>query len=36
MDLTEVGYKALDWIQLDQDVIQWLVLVNIIMNFRAQ
>jgi hypothetical protein len=35
MDLTEVEWVGLDWIDLAQDRDQWRALVNTIMNFRV-
>jgi len=33
MDLQEVGWGGMDWIDLAQDRNRWLVLVNAVMNF---
>jgi hypothetical protein len=34
MDLREVGWDGMDWIDLAQDRDRWKVLVNTVMNFR--
>jgi hypothetical protein len=34
-DLREIGWGAMDWIDLAQDRDQWRVLVNTIMNLRV-
>jgi hypothetical protein len=36
MDLREVGWGGMDWIDLDQDGDQWRAIVNIVMNLRVQ
>jgi hypothetical protein len=35
MDLKEVGWNGVDWIELAQDMDQWRALVNTVMNLRA-
>jgi hypothetical protein len=35
MDLREIGWSDMDWIDLAQDRDQWRILVNTIMNFRV-
>jgi hypothetical protein len=35
MDLKEVGFWVMDWIQLAQDRYRWRVLVNAVMNLRV-
>jgi hypothetical protein len=35
MDLREVGWDGIDWIDLAQDSYEWKVLVNMIMNLRV-
>jgi hypothetical protein len=35
MDLREIGWDALDWIDLAQDRNQWKALVNAVKNFRV-
>jgi hypothetical protein len=35
MDLTEIGWVGIDWLDLDQDRDQWGALVNMIMNLRV-
>jgi hypothetical protein len=32
MDLRGVGWGGVDWIDMDQDIDQWRVLVNTVMN----
>jgi hypothetical protein len=34
MDLREIGWDGMDWIDLAQDREQWRALVNTVMNFR--
>jgi hypothetical protein len=35
MDLREIGWGGVDWIDLAQDRDQWRALVNTVMNFRV-
>jgi hypothetical protein len=35
MDLREIGWGGMDWIDLAQDRDQWRVLVNMVMNLRV-
>jgi hypothetical protein len=35
MDLREIGYGGMDWIDLAQDSDQWRVLLNAVMNLRV-
>jgi hypothetical protein len=35
MDLREIGWEGLDWIDLAQDRGQWRALVNTVMNLRV-
>jgi hypothetical protein len=35
IDLREIGWEIMDWIDLAQDRDQWRVLVNTVMNIRA-
>jgi hypothetical protein len=34
MDLSEIGWKGVDWMHLAQDRDQWRAVVNTVMNFR--
>jgi hypothetical protein len=36
MDITEIGWNNMDWINLAQDRDQWRALVNMVMNIRVQ
>jgi hypothetical protein len=35
MDLREIGWDGIDWIDLAEDRDQWRALVNAVMNFRV-
>jgi hypothetical protein len=35
MDLREIGWGGVDWIQLAQDRDRWRALVNTVMNLRV-
>jgi hypothetical protein len=35
MDLREIGWDGMDWIDLAQDREQWRALVNTVMNLRV-
>jgi hypothetical protein len=35
MDLREIGWGGMDWIDLNQDRDQWKALVNTVVNFRV-
>jgi hypothetical protein len=35
MDLGEIGWDGMDWIELAQDMDQWSALVNMVMNLRV-
>jgi hypothetical protein len=35
MDLREIGWNGMDWIDLTQDRDQWSALVNTVMNLRV-
>jgi hypothetical protein len=35
MDLGEIGWDCVDWVDLAQDRDQWRSLVNTVMNFRV-
>jgi hypothetical protein len=35
MDLTEIGWDGMDWINLAEDKDQWRALVNAVMNLRV-
>jgi hypothetical protein len=35
MDLTEIGWDGIDWIDLAQDRDRWRTLVNTVMNLRV-
>jgi hypothetical protein len=36
MDLQEVGYGGMDWIELARDTDRWRALVNAVMTLRVQ
>jgi hypothetical protein len=35
MDLREIGWGGMDWIDLAQDKYKWMALVNTVMNLRV-
>jgi hypothetical protein len=35
IDLTEIGWNGMDWINLAQDMDQWRALANTVMNLRV-
>jgi hypothetical protein len=35
MDLRQIGWNGMDWIDLAQDRDQWTALVNMVMNLRV-
>jgi hypothetical protein len=35
IDLREIGWDGVDWIDLAQDRVQWRALVNTVMNLRV-
>jgi hypothetical protein len=35
MDLIEIGWGGMDWIDLGQDRDQWMALVNTVLNLRV-
>jgi hypothetical protein len=35
MDLGEIGWNGVDWIDIAQDTDQWRALVNTVLNLRA-
>jgi hypothetical protein len=35
LDLTEIGWKYLDWMHMAQDKDQWRAIVNTVMNLRV-
>jgi len=32
IDLKEIGYEAVNWIQLGQDTVQWRAVMNVVLN----
>jgi hypothetical protein len=36
MDLREIGWESVEWIQLAQDSDRWLAVVNTVMNLRVR
>jgi hypothetical protein len=36
MDLTEMGWDGVDWLDIAQDRDQWRALVNTVLNLRVQ
>jgi hypothetical protein len=36
MDLREIGWDGIEWIDLAQDRDQWRALVNVVLNLRIQ
>jgi hypothetical protein len=35
IDLREIGWGGMDWIELAQDAVQWRAVVNTVMNIRV-
>jgi hypothetical protein len=35
MDLREIGFNGVNWIQLAQDRVQWQAFVNMVMNLQV-
>jgi hypothetical protein len=35
MDLKEIGWEGMDWVQLAQNKNKWQVVVNMVMNLRV-
>jgi hypothetical protein len=35
MDLREIGWDGMDWIDVAQDRVEWRALVNTVMNLRV-
>ena len=35
MDVQELGWGSMDWIDLDEDRDRWQAVVNVVMNFRV-
>jgi hypothetical protein len=35
IDLQEVGWRGMDWIEMDQDRNRWRAVVNTVMNLRV-
>jgi hypothetical protein len=36
MDVQEVGYGGMDWIELALDIYRWRAIVNVVMKLRVQ
>jgi hypothetical protein len=35
MDIREIGYDGMDWVDVAQDKNQWMAFVNMVMNLRV-